>query len=282
MQFPQTFVPMGSRVGVLPMITEFFLLTAAFAFLGAFVFFLASKNSVAPRHRSASINSAVIMLVAGASYWLIRTYYHDMLHQIDAIADAGARRKVMHDAFLAINQYRYMDWAVTTPLLLLNMVLILRVKPREILGPLALLLAADFWMILAGFIGEQALDPHDGTVLVWHRLAWGGVSTIGYLGVLFMLFRFFKPRFGTRGEDETATAFQLMILSTVTFWGVYPIGYMIPAVFPKWDLNSVHIAFTVADLINKIGLAVVAYLAGAHELEKRVPEEAIQSARIVA
>ncbi len=282
MQFPQTFVPVGSRVGVVPMITEFFLLVATFAFLAAFVFFLVSKNSVAPRHRAAAILSAVIMLVAGASYWIIRTYYHDLLHLIDATADPSARRKVMHDAFLAINQYRYADWAITTPLLLLNMVLMLRVRPREVLGPIAVLLAADFWMILAGFIGEQALDPRDGSVLAGHRFFWGGVSTMGYAGVVFVLFRFFWARYGGRQDDDTAAAFRLMILSTVTVWGVYPIGYMIPALFPKWDLNFVHIAFTLADVVNKVGLGVVGYMAGAHELEKRVPEEAMQSARMVA
>ena len=269
-------------MGVLPMVTEFFLLVAAFGFLAAFVFFLVSKNSVAPRHRDSAIISAVIMLVAGASYWLIRTYYHDLLHQIDAIPDQGARRKVVRDGFLAINQYRYMDWAVTTPLLLLKMVLVLRVKPREVLWPLTLLLAADFWMILAGFIGEQALDPRDGTVLAGHRLFWGGLSTIGYAVVVWMLFRYFGPRFGSRGDEDSAAAFRLMALSTVTFWGVYPLGYMVPALLPKFDLNWVHIAFTVADLINKVGLGVVAYMAGAHELEKRVPEESIQAARMVA
>ncbi len=222
------------------------------------------------------------MLVAGASYWIIRAYYHDMLHQIDAIADLAARRKVMHDAFLAINQYRYMDWAVTTPLLLLKMVLILRVKPREVLGPIALLLLADFWMILAGFIGEQGLNPSDGTVIAGHRLFWGWASTAGYAVIVCMLFRYFGPRFGGAGEDESGAAFRLMILSTMTFWGVYPVGYMIPALFPKCDFNWLHIAFTVADLINKIGLGVVAYMAGSQELERRVPEESIQSARMVA
>ena len=264
------------------MVTEFFLLSAAFAFLAGFVFFLTSRNSVAPRHRDSAILSAVIMLVAGASYFLVRRYFHDMLHQIEATPDATSRRKIIHDGFLAINQYRYMDWAVTTPLLLLKMVLILRVKPREVLWPLTALLLADFWMILAGFVGEQMLDPRNGTVLAGPRYLWGGLSTVGYVVVVGLLFRYFGPRYGERGDEETAFAFRLMILSTVTTWGVYPLGYMVPALWPKFDLNWVHIAYTVADVVNKVGLGVVAYMAGAHELERRVPEEAIQSARMVS
>ena len=47
-------------------------------------------------------------------------------------------------------------------------------------------------------------------------------------------------------------------------------------------MNWVHIAFTVADLVNKVGVGVVAYLAGAQELERRVPQESVQHARMVA
>ncbi len=73
--------------------------------------------------------------------------------------DPVGKRRIIHDAFFAIGQYRYVDWAVTTPLLLLKMVLSLKVKPREISGWIALLLGADFWMVLAGSIGDQQFSP---------------------------------------------------------------------------------------------------------------------------
>ena len=280
MQFTQTFVPTAREVGLLPIVTEQFLMIALFAFAAGFVFFLSSRHSVAPSHRASATLSAVICLVAGASYWFIHYYYHDMVHVLQAMPDPLARRREVHDSYFALGEYRYMDWAVTTPLLLLEMVLLLKVKPREIMGTFAVLLGADFLMVIAGAIGDQQFAP-DGSTLVRAHLLWGTVSTGFYLVVPYVLFVRLSPRYGGDGDDPSGRAFRLMAFSTVTTWGVYPLGYLVPAVWPHADLNWVHLAFTMADVVNKVGVGVVAYLAGAEELEARVPRESVQKAWLV-
>ena len=282
MQFPHTFVPTAREVGLLPMVTELVLTAAMLAFAAATVFFLAQRTSVHPAHRAANTLSVVICLVAGLAYWFIRYYYHDMLQTLAITHDAVRRRDIVQEAFFAIGAYRYMDWAVTTPLLLLKMVLVLKVKPREILGWIALLLGADLWMILAGFIGDQQFNAGDGTLLTGRHLLWGTLSTVGYLVIPYVLFFRLGPRYGGKSDDESGHAFRVMALSTVTLWGVYPLGYLVPALFKHADLNWVHVAFSVADVVNKIGVGVVAYMAGAEELARRVPPEAVQSARMAS
>ena len=280
MQFPQSFLPTAREVGLLPMVTELFLMVALFSFLGGFVFFVVRGNSIHPAHRASGTLTAVICLIAAMAYWLIHGYYHDMMHAVAITHDAAEKRRIVHDAFFALGQYRYMDWAVTTPLLLLKMVLTLKVKPREILGWIALLLGADLWMILAGSIGDQQFNVADGTLNAGRHLLWGTLSTVGYAVIPYVLFFKLGPKYGGRSDDESGHAFRLMALSTVTFWGVYPIGYLMPVIIPKLDLNWVHLAYTLADIINKIGVGVVAYMAAADELSRRVPPEAVQSARI--
>ena len=279
MQFPQYYLPTARDVGLLSMMTELFLTVALFSFLAGAVFFIVRGNSIHPAHRVSGTLSAVICLVAGVAYWYIRTYYHDMMHAVAINHDAGARRGIVHDAFFAIGQYRYMDWAVTTPLLLLKMVLALKVKPREIIGWIALLLGADLWMVLAGSIGDQQFSQADGTLLVGRHLLWGTLSTLGYLVIPYLLFWKLGPKYGGRADDESGRAFRVMAFSTVTTWGVYPLGYLVPALLPHADMNWVHIAYTSADVVNKIGVAVVAFMAAAEELARRVPPEAVQSAR---
>ncbi len=159
-QFYQTTVYTAREVGLLPILTELVLTGTMFAFLAAFVFFLSRANSVHPSHRAGGGLTAVICLVAGVAYWYIRYYYHDMMHALaTSNADPVAHHNIVRDAFFAIGLYRYADWIVTTPLLLLKTVLLLKVKPREISGWIALLLGADFWMILAGSIGDQQIRP---------------------------------------------------------------------------------------------------------------------------
>ena len=275
MQFPQTFVPTARDVGLLPMATEFSLVTAMLAFAGAFVFVLGSRTSVAPWHRSAAV-----CLVSTASYWLVHNYYHDMLHQLAATANP-LRRGLIRDAYFAIGAYRYMGWAVTFPLLVLRMVMVLKVKPREVLGSMAVLAGAAFWMVLAGFIGDQQIGP-DGAVLAWRHSLWGLAGTAGYGVILYVLFRRLAPMYGGNADDEAGHAFRIMTWTTITTWGIYPLGYLAAALLPRLDLNWVQIAFTAADLVNLLGVFAVAYLLGTTELERRVPPESIQPARMVS
>ena len=51
---------------------------------------------------------------------------------------------------------------------------------------------------------------------------------------------------------------------------------------PELSLNWVRIAFTVADMVNRIGAAVVVYIAAAKLAERRVPEEEVADARQLA
>jgi sensory rhodopsin len=279
MQFPQSFVPTAGQVGVLAMVVEFLLSGAVFAFFGASLFFLATRNQVAPRHRAAAALAAVIVAVAGLSYWGIESYYHDMLHQLAATEDPAARRKLVHDAYLAIGQYRHMDWIVTAPLLLLKIALVLKVKPREMAWPIFGLMAAGLWTVFASFIGEQQLGS-DGAVLIGRRCLWGVLATLGFAAIPAIFFLWLTPRFGGARQDEEGRAFRFMVWLVVGSWGVYALGYLAPALSPHANLNWLHVALTAADLIDKIGIGAAAYLVGAAELERRVPHEAIQSSRI--
>jgi sensory rhodopsin len=281
MQFPQTFVPTARDVGLLPMVTEFALLAALLAFAGGFVFLLGSRNSVAPWHRSSALLSAVICLVLSASYWVVHYYYHDMLHQLAAFTDPGARRLLIRDAFFAIGAYRFMGWAVAFPLLVLRLVMVLKIKPREILGRMALLAGAAFGMVLVAFVGEQELGP-DGAPLQFRQLALGAFAAIGFAVILYVLFGKFWSFYGGNSEDDSGHAYRLMAKVFAGSWGVYAAGYLLAAVVPRLDLNWVQIAFTVADAVNFLGVSCVAYLLGTTELERRVPPEAIQPARIVS
>ena len=77
-------------------------------------------------------------------------------------------------------------------------------------------------------------------------------------------------------------AYRILALATVTTWGVYPLGYLVPAFFPEVSFNWLHIAFNVADVVNKVGAGVVIYIGAANVLEDRVPKDATQDVREVA
>lgn len=264
------FVSTAATVGLVPQLTLYTLVVTALAFVGAAVFFLGAGRRVAPEHRASMGLHAVICLVAGLSYLKIQDDFRGLL-QLLADVPPGDRLSLIREGYFAIGQTRYMDWTVTTPLLLLTTVLVLRVRTRHVLGPVLLMLGADVFMVVTGFIGENMLGE-GGAVLTGPRLLWGTVSTLGYLVVVGVLFTQFR-RHQRAAPAEEARAFQLMALATVTTWGVYPLGYLVPVIWPDADLNLVHIAFSVADLVNKIGVGLIAFWAAATLVEKLHPSQ---------
>ena len=279
MYFGDRFVSTAGQVGLLAQVTDFFLLMTVFAFAGSFLFSLLTRISIAPEHRVSNMLTAIIALVAGASYFIIHDDYHEMLRELAKLPDEATRFAFVQQSYFAIGGYRYIDWSVTTPLLLLKTVLMLKVKPREEKGMIALLLAADLLMILTGYIGAQQLDAQNN-VLIGQRLLWGTISTVFYLVIPVILYRIWQ-RYQRRGTPDEQYAYKLMALTSVTTWGVYPLGYLVPALLPHLNMNWVHIAFTIADIVNKVGVGLIAYQVSAKILEQRVPEDATASVRVV-
>ena len=278
MNFLNSFVPTASQVGLTAMITYYSMIFAFYAFVGSFIFSVMSRSSVAPEHRVSVSLTAIIAAVAGISYFIIQDDYRHMLGQVTQLTDPAERMTLMQKSYYAIGQYRYMDWAITTPLLLLKCVSMLKVKPAQIKSSLFWLLAADLFMIVTGYIGEQQLAA-DGTVLVGGKLLWGAISTVGYIFIPVILYGLWK-KYAPETEPEQRSAYKIMGLLTVTVWGVYPVGYLLTLI-PFFNLNIIHISFSIADVINKVGVGVIAYLAAKSLVEKRVPDTAVQNAHTV-
>ncbi|MGI4885403.1 MAG: bacteriorhodopsin [Janthinobacterium lividum] len=272
MTFGDSFVPTAGELGILPMLTYFFMAAAAYAFLGNLIFSLATQKSVAPEHRSSRVYGAIIAAVAGISYLLITHFYHEMLHELSKLgAGSPQAPALIRHSYQAIGQYRYIDWAITTPLLLLKTTSMLRISSKEAGKTIVLLLLADFWMVVTGYIGEQQLTPA-GEIVGGNKLLWGGVSTLGYLVVPVVLLGLYR-RYAARCNEHERWGYRVLAYSTVTTWGVYPLGYMLT--LTNIDLNYVHLGFSIADIVNKVGVAIVAYLVGKHILDERLDEEAI-------
>ena len=280
MNFANTFVPVAANVGLLPMITYYILFASQFAFLGGFIWFVMNRDRIVPEHRDSLVFSAIIVGVAGVSYFFIRSMYLSMLTELSNTAAPAAQARLIQDSFLAIGQFRYIDWLITTPLLLLKTVMSLRIKPAKAAGAITLLLLADVFMIITGYIGEQQFTAN-GAVQAGPLYFWGFISTIGYVIIPLTLYGLYR-RFQADAQPEERTAFKILAFATVTTWGVYPIGYMLPVLAPGLSLNWVHIAFTVFDVINKVGAGVVMYIAAARLTERLVPEERVQRERSLA
>lgn len=269
------FLPLvGDGLDLLPVLTYYILMATTFAFVASFFFSWFTRTHVAPEHNTSRVLTAIICAVAAISYFTISMHYKDYL---SILSSEGSATTDAYRMFIGIGQYRYMDWLITTPLLLIKMLTIIKVDFKRARKLVFWMIAGDIFMIVTGFIGEQQFNEN-GNLLVSAHMIWGAVSTIGYVVLLWALYKIWKDQKEKALALERKT-FKLMALTTVTFWGVYPVGYIVEAVVPGLDPNWLHIAYSIADIINKAGIGILAYVMAADLLAERIDETSPEFAK---
>jgi len=242
--------------------------------LGAgFVFFLLEREKILPAYRGTMITSGIICGVAAVAYYFITTQY-------------TPGRAFPTDI-------RYIDWTVTTPLLLLKYPEMLKVRGFAFAWKLII---ADLFMIVTGFIGElygSTVHGHwfpNSAGSIQNHYLWGTISTLGYVVILYLLLTE-GSRLAKAQPLPIQHSIRSMNLYLVSLWGIYPIVYWfegLSASHLSWGVNLdwFNVASSVGDVINKVGFGVTAYLAvkalsgDDQESQERLPEDANGSASL--
>jgi bacteriorhodopsin len=209
------------------------------AFAGSAIFFLCSKDLVHKRYRVNMVVSGVIAAIAAYMYYAMKSVYL-----------AGHTFPT---------EMRYIDWVVTTPLMLIQFSLLLGFRAKSTLVWKVLL--CDIIMIVAGYLGEsQGL----GRIADQRRWLFFSVGMTAWLGIVLYLYRGIIEQ--AKLEDVFVKRSIFTLTKFVTFgWLLYPIGYVLRAAQPESG-DICQLAYNVGDLINKVGFGAVIYISGAAAL----------------
>jgi len=147
-------------------------------------------------------------------------------------------------------EYRYIDWIITTPLLLVKFPLLLRLGKAG-RGLLVQLVSLDVVMIVTAYIAE--VSPVGGG-LWWGFFLIACVAELAIVGLLYG-----KMSGVIRSAPEPiAKSAKVMRLFVLIGWAIYPIGFLMALAGPTGgDLREIF--YNVADVINKVGFGLVAY-----------------------
>jgi bacteriorhodopsin len=162
---------------------------------------------------------------------------------------------------------RYADWLITTPLLLLDLALLARMRLSLIAG----LILADVFMIVTGVIASLS----SGNL----RFLWWTVSTGAFVAILAILL----PQMSVVGKErpaEVAGLFRTLTLLTIVLWTAYPIVWLLGTEgFGIIGLNVEVLVFMVLDLSAKVGFGFILLGSrGALERSGSVTREAVVTA----
>jgi len=139
---------------------------------------------------------------------------------------------------------RYIDWTITTPLLLLSLVSSAVKGQRENRGTLiAGLLASDVYMIVTGLVAGWTDDP----TLKWWFYA---LSCLAFVAIYGLLWGPFK-RLSDASPDGAKYAKKASVLSIV--WFAYPVVFILGQEGLRlWGPIYDAVFFTCLDLIAKV------------------------------
>ena len=213
--------------------------------LACTIYTLVSQHRVLPKYRNALVMSSMVTFIAGYHY----------LRIFDSFKHASEGGKVLLDGSQnAFNEaYRYVDWLLTVPLLLVEVIAVLALAKAASSSLITRLVPASAAMIALGYPGEISAD--DGT-----KILWGVLSTIPFLYILYVLFVELGKSLDRQPAGVAATVGRLRLLLVGT-WGVYPISYL----FPLLGITGTdafmyrQIGYTVADVAAKCVFGLTIY-----------------------
>ena len=227
----------------LELLTFFLFFVGYIAMGAAFVFFMSERSNVAPQYRTTMTISALIVGIAAFHYYYMRGVY----------ADFG----------VVSIEYRYMDWIITVPLMALKFPSLVgkeAITDKKVagLGFTGICFTGALIMIGFGYLGEAGLMSAIPALL------------LGGMGWAMIVVATGTPWTDGLGVDNSKISPELMWSANalrwfiVVGWIIYPLGYLFSPEVALIEIDNgaeiMAVAYNIADIINKIGFGVVAWM----------------------
>lgn len=200
--------------------------------IAATVFFFLERDRVSPKWKTSLSVSGLVTLVAAVHYFYMR----------DVWVNTGSTPTV----------FRYIDWMITVPLLMIEFFLILSAITKVPAGVFWRLMVGTLVMLVGGYLGEAKY------------MAALPAFIIGMAGWAYIIYEIFLGQAGkinaASAPPAVQSAFNAMRLIVVLGWSVYPIGYFfgyLTGSGPEASANALNVIYNLADFLNKIAFGLI-------------------------
>merc|ERR1719395_161277 len=213
------------------------------------------STAVADRYKSAVVISGLVTFIAAYHYirifnsWVESYNYPKAFN--NTIQDPVLTGVPFNDA------YRYMDWLLTVPLLLIEIVFVMKLSPEETATKATHLGVASALMIIFGYPGELVLDEeHIGT-----RWGYWAAAMVPFCFVVYTLIVGLADATNAETDEAIKSKIRTAQWMTVISWCTYPIVYIIPMFGAKGAsaVVGIQVGYCVSDIISKCGVGFLIY-----------------------
>ena len=225
------FLQAGDFVGV-----SFWIVSVAM--VAATVFFFYEGMAVNKEWRLSMTVAGLVTLVAAVHYYYMRDYW------VASVIAGTPDSPIV---------YRYIDWLITVPLLMLEFYFVLAAVNKANSGIFWRLMIGTLVMLIGGYLGEAG---YINTTLGF---------VIGMAGWFYILYEVFSGEAGKNaaksGNKALVTAFGAMRMIVTVGWAIYPLGYVFGYLTGGMDANSLNVIYNAADFLNKIAFGLIIWAA---------------------
>lgn len=199
------------------------------ALVGATVFFFIERDRVSSKWKTSLTVSGLVTLIAAVHYFYMR----------DVWVTTGDTPTV----------YRYIDWLLTVPLLMIEFYLILTAITAVAAGVFWRLIIFTTLMLVFGYLGEAGyMNATAGFVL----------GMIAWFIVLYEIFAGEASKVSAESASPTVqSAFNTMRWIVTIGWAIYPLGYALGYMAGTVDMDTLNIVYNLADVLNKIAFGLI-------------------------
>jgi len=234
-------------------------LSFALASMMATTMFLWFRSfAVKDQYKSAVLISGLVTFIAAYHYIRIFNSWVDAYEYSAGKVVGGA----MGDSAPSLtgipfnDAYRYMDWLLTVPLLLIEILLVMKL-PEDVYSQKAWSLGfGSALMIISGYYGELVVSGD----LTPRWMCWF-LSMIFFLYIVYELLVGLSAATNSEADPVVKGKIQNAQVMTVISWCTYPVVYL----FPMLGINAAHavvgiqIGYCASDIISKCGVGILIY-----------------------
>merc|ERR1719161_2464037 len=152
--------------------------------------------------------------------------------------------------------YRYMDWLLTVPLLLIEILLVMKLDDKTYSSKAWTLGAGSALMICSGYYGELVVTGN-----LTPRWACWCLSMSFFLYIVYELLIGLAEATDSEADPVIAGKIRSAQVMTVISWCTYPVVYLFPmlGISAANAVVGIQIGYCCSDIISKCGVGLIIY-----------------------
>merc|ERR1712007_379610 len=220
--------------------------------MAATMYLWLSVSAVKDQYKSAVIISGLVTLIAAYHYIRIFNSWVDAYSYIGVKQGDGPKLT----GYNFNDAYRYMDWLLTVPLLLIEILLVMNLDSWTFNCKAWVLGVGSALMIVSGYYGELIITGDlESRWNCWYA------SMCFFLYIVYELLIGLRAATASEVDYKIARKIKIAQVMTVISWCTYPVVYLFPMLGfqASESVVCIQLGYCVSDIISKCGVGLVIY-----------------------